>query len=93
MPRRLSDYDQPARAVRLGVLLARGERVTSALICSMFSVSRATAKRDMHMIEISLPVRAEVTAQKQVVLSLPKGYRPTIARFPDAVPTKTRQVD
>lgn len=73
MPRLQSDFDQPARAARLGVMLARGERVTSAVIRKMFCVSKATAKRDLLMLEASLPVQAEVTARNQVILSLPKG--------------------
>lgn len=71
MARTKSDFDVRSRSVRLGVMLARGDRMTSALIRATFKVSRATAKRDMTMIEAALPVRTEVTAGSKVVITLP----------------------
>lgn len=52
-------------------MLARGEKITSALIRSLFKVSKATAKRDMNMLETALPLLSEITKRKQVILSYP----------------------
>ena len=60
------------RALNLGVMLARGERITSATIRKKFGVSKATAKRDMNLIEAALPVRCEVMpGRRAIALELP----------------------
>lgn len=69
MARIYCDYDKLSRGLLLGAMLASGERVTSAVIREKFGVSKATAKRDMNVIEAVLPVAAEVNGGA-VMLSL-----------------------
>jgi len=69
MPKNYGGDDKLTRGLLLGAMLAKGEGVTSAMIHRRFGVSRATAKRDMNVIEATLPVEAEVKGTR-VTLSL-----------------------
>ena len=69
MPRHYGGDDKLTRGLLLGSMLAKGGRVTSAMIHKRFGVSIATAKRDMNMIEATLPVEAGVDG-KAVTLSM-----------------------
>lgn len=68
MARIYCDYDKMSRGLLLGLMLAKGERVTSAVIRDKFGVSRAQAKRDMNAIEAALPVDAEVNGAAVTLL-------------------------
>lgn len=76
MSRRSADNDAMARGLQLGIILATGRRVTTALIRERFGVSAATAKRDMLAIEVTLrPEVAHEGEQQARVLTLDLSRR------------------
>jgi hypothetical protein len=76
MPHLKSDAtSQAERIVRCAWRLFHGGEVTSIYIRERFGVSKATAKRDMQLLELVLPVRdgtlMQVRAQKRISVPRP----------------------
>lgn len=60
--------DPKERMLRLAAALSAGDKVTSAYIRDRFGVSKATAKRDLYLLESVLPVAASKGSFKQLRL-------------------------
>jgi predicted DNA-binding transcriptional regulator YafY len=74
--------DPRTRMLKLAQLLYAGQRITSRFVADHFGVSVATAKRDVTLIEKTLPVLCErsdrdgaLVGLHERVLHLPKSVR------------------
>ena len=68
--KRQSVRDAPQRIAKLVHALHLGETLTSKSIRDRFGVSRATAKRDLHTLETSLPVTVAKGPNRTVALTM-----------------------
>lgn len=66
-------FDKISRGLIVGIMLNRGECITSKKLRAKFNISMATANRDMIAIESTLPVEAEIGKRNQVILRLIKN--------------------
>lgn len=70
MGKRNTEFQAMERGIILALMLARGDSITTRLIRERFSVSAATAKRDLLMLEVTARANAVVKEHNEVTLRL-----------------------
>ena len=71
MAKRASEFNQLTRGLKIAAMLGNGQSITTELIRKQFGVSKATATRDMVVIEQCLPVDAVIeNSTKRVSLRM-----------------------